>query len=205
MLKKDTYKLVEKENFFSCQADELIVYENIEDELNTEMERKFPTIMEQSIYDSLITKQYNVNYIYIAEKYFGQYNRMHDKKHIWGLLNTPTGIYQNDYVANNGKVYFGISQPFQNERLSYSGNVSLMLLTDNHCKIDNAQIFELFRQSCFEPNLQSEYYESLNKIVQQLRQSNPNILLLHFDLGKLRINGYGETKWLCDQLKNKLI
>ena len=39
----------------------------------------------------------------------GRYNKITDKKGIWGLTAQSEGLYENSFLSSNGKIYFGIT------------------------------------------------------------------------------------------------
>ena len=199
MQKTYDFNFAEKEDFFEYQAEEIVLYENLDDETYEVNANIFPDSMLSNFIASIDTENYILSGLYIYNVRFGQYNSITDRKHIWGLLGIEKGKYQNEYLSQRGKTYFGIVNLANIQHLSmpFSGTVILFLSKQ---ELNAELLFEKFKLHQIEPESLHGFDEKLMSIVDLLSKNN-EVVMAHFDLNTLSINCYGKVEKIAEQIK----
>lgn len=105
------------------------------------------------------------------------YNRVTDYKKIWGLKNIDNGIYDNNYLIDSGKVYFGIAKSDESEIKTPEISIYVM----NGTKIDFDEVFQIFKDNSFIEFVSKEQY---NVVSDRMRRLISDSIVIYFDYSK---------------------
>lgn len=125
MLVYDSYKLQKKANYIKVMADVSVEYVFSDNEVYV---IGTPSCWDECILKRINISQYNMFHLCITTVHNGKYNRITDYKKIWGLNHLPIGEYENSYITEKGKVYYGSihSSPQESFYADYSSLIILV-------------------------------------------------------------------------------
>jgi len=137
----DLYKKINNQASVKLYAEMIVQYE---DEYSEATSVGTPKWWDDTFLKEIDIYKYDIYFICTSVLPHGTYNSVSDYKKIWGLNRIDRGIYDNTFLSDYGKVYFGIVKAY-GESAFRSSVASTMLLVEKDEEILCDDIFELVR------------------------------------------------------------
>lgn len=169
------YAIIKKINYVKLTADFCVEFEDINHEdyfLGT------PECWDRSFLEKVDIEKFNLYFICSNTVAMNSYNKVTDWKKVWGLNDIPIGIYDNAYINESGKVYFGIVEDKASNHFGDPTSSTLLLLPQNVSILPD-MIFEFFKENHFDFNNEKD-----NCLLFQLQSLIPSSILLRYFVGE---------------------
>ncbi len=139
----ENFEIVERHNRIKIYSEMLVQFENIR---NENIQNGTPQCWDDWFLRSIDIEDYNIYFICTHTVSHGRYNRITDYKKVWGLNELDYGIYDNAYINDYGKVYFGIIKAHGAGAFRSSTSSTLLLVKKNK-SLSCEKIFEIFKKN----------------------------------------------------------
>ena len=171
-------KIIKEENFVELIDDDIVNEVYIENEKEI-VELKMSEALIDYLFKKINLDEYKKFIILTFLVPYCKYNVITDKKGIWGLSNQMKGLYENSYVNNSGKVYFGITNNINQQELD--GLVdTLEVYVPSRNYFPYEEIFDLFSETKYDFNLENQFFEQIQKCIPGsliIKYTNASIML----------------------------
>lgn len=190
MTMNERFKIIKKNNFVELVNDDITsVY--------IENGKEIVELKELAYLEKYICEKFNfakfkkiILLMYLVPS--GNFNVVTDKKGIWGLTGQVEGIYQNTYLCGSGKVYFGITDNFNEKSLNgVVINATVFMPTNSVISYEN--IFQIFATAKFDLISSSD---EENNLLEKVQKAIPNSIVL--------LNAGESIKLFGDKIEKRL-
>ena len=183
----ESYEIIKEPGRVKLYTEMLVQFEN---NCSENIQNGTPNWWVDYILQNINVEHYHIYFICSCTVPRGKYNRVTDYKKVWGLNKLERGIYDNTYLNNVGKVYFGIIRA-QGESAFRSNAAATILLVKKECKILCEDIFEIFQKHQYDFD---RFIDSNDLILAQVCELSKNSILLRYNCtGEINLNIYGES------------
>ena len=178
-------KIIKKENFIELIDDDIVSEVYIENGQEI-VESKMSKLLTDYLFKYINLDEYKRFTILTFLVPYGKYNVISDKKGVWGLSNQIKGLYENSYINNRGKVYFGITNNINKHKLNgLVDTIDIYIPSKNHFYYE--EIFNLFARIKYDFNIENNFLE-------QIQKSIPGSLIMKYTNESIILYGEGIEK-----------
>lgn len=183
----DTFKMETQTDYVKLSAEAIIQFKDVRDELYGQcFSFGTPKCWDDAFLEKINILLYDIYYLCTSTVSLGNYNSVTDYKKVWGLIDITPGIYDNSYLIQRGKVYFGIKQ-VSGKNGFLSAISPTLILVPKEKTILSKEIFNIFERNEFD--FLSDYTDGYNLIFSEIQRLIPNSILLRCGDG---LNIYGK-------------
>lgn len=149
-----------------------------------------PKWWDDYVLQNIKIEEYHIYFVCSCTLPKGQYNCVTDYKKVWGLNGLEQGIYDNTYINDSGKVYFGIVQT-QGEEAFRSSVSTTILLVKKEFEIVCEDIFGIFQRYRYDFGFGNDSENIILTYVCGLYKDS--ILLRYNYMGEASLDIYGKN------------
>lgn len=176
------FNIKKEQNHIALSAKAFKILETAEDD-NLSYVMKCPAIFHKIISLKLNLIKYDKFSIYTLLK--KEYNQITDYKKIWKLCGLNNiGLYDNNYLISEGKVYFGIAEEKKNENIVSK----ISIYCKDRSKIDFDAIFDIFKINSF---VESSSLDTYNYICNKIQNTISNSIVMYYDYSSETLHLFG--------------
>lgn len=183
----DVNGIIKEPGHVKLYAEMLVRYEN---EYSESLQQGTPKWWDDYLLQNIDIDNFNIIFICSCTVPRGQYNRVTDYKKVWNLNELERGIYDNAYMNDAGKVYFGIIQA-QGELAFRSNTAATILLVKKEFEVVCEDIFQIFQKYRYDFSAVINSDDSIYSQVCGLYEDS--ILLRYNCTDETSLNIYGDN------------
>lgn len=181
----DSYEIIRKQGRVKLYTEMLVQYEHASDE---NLQTGTPQWWDNYLLCNIDIERYDIYFICTNTVPHGRYNCITDYKKVWGLNDLEEGIYDNTYINDYGKVYWGIAKT-QGEDAFRSSIGSTILLVERDREISCVDIFKIFQKNRCDFR---KPFDLEDLSLSQIYEMNPDTILLRYNCNsEISLNIYG--------------
>ncbi len=174
--------IIRKKNYVEIRNDEptsVILENNIE---TIELKR---LDIDKRLFEKLLLSLYSQYIVLMCMVANGKYNRITDKKGIWGLTKQGDGLFKGEYLCNEGKIYLGITNQLE-PSCSHALTSTFEVYIPKGADLSFESIYRIL--SLNQCGLLSDSQETA-KILKKVNKVIPGSMVIYRDYYKIKIFG----------------
>ncbi|MDR1159486.1 MAG: hypothetical protein LBK69_02565 [Syntrophomonadaceae bacterium] len=180
---RNEVKTIKKDNVIELIADTVTpVYIKNGKEIVT---AKTPQHLNDYILTKLNLSEHKKYSVLICLVTNGQYNFMTNKKGVWGITGQPIGLFENSYLCDKGKVYFGITDNINIHKIQ--GLVSYIDIYIPKTDIfPYEKVFEMFSVAKYDL---ASFNSQDNSLLEEMQKSIFRSVIIKYAISSIKIFG----------------
>lgn len=174
--------IIRKKNYVEIRNDEPtnVILEN-----NIEIIELKTLDIDKRLSEKLLLSSYSRYIVLMCMVAHGKYNRITDKKGIWGLTKQGDGLFKGEYLCNEGKIYLGITNQLEPSCSHVLTSIfEVFIPTDAELSFENIYKILSFNQC----GLLSDNQET-DKVLKEVNNAIPDSMVIYRDYYKIKIFG----------------